>query len=198
VSRNVRSTVIWTGVALIGAVAWGVIALARDEQISAAWLVAAALGSYAIAYRFYSRFIARKVLEVDDRRATPAERLDNGVDYQPTDRRVLFGHHFAAIAGAGPLVGPVLAAQMGYLPGRSGSSSASSSPGRCRTWSSCSSPCAATASRWGRWPARRSGRSAASRPWLAVFSIMIILLAVLAWWWSTRSPSRRGARSRSR
>ncbi|WP_028061445.1 carbon starvation CstA family protein [Candidatus Solirubrobacter pratensis] len=112
-----RSIVIWTAVAAVGAVAWGVIALVRGEQISAAWLIAAALGSYAIAYRFYARFIARTVLGIDDRRATPAERLDNDVDYQPTDRRVLFGHHFAAIAGAGPLVGPVLAAQMGYLPG---------------------------------------------------------------------------------
>ena len=114
---RVRSIVIWTTVAIIGAVAWGVIALVRDEQISAAWLIAAALGSYAIAYRFYARFIAKKVLGVDNKRATPAERLDNDMDFQPTDRRVLFGHHFAAIAGAGPLVGPVLAAQMGYLPG---------------------------------------------------------------------------------
>ena len=112
-----RSIVIWTLVAVVGAVAWGVIALVRDEQISAAWLIFAALGSYAIAYRFYARFITNKVLEVDDKRATPAERLENDMDYQPTDRRVLFGHHFAAIAGAGPLVGPVLAAQMGYLPG---------------------------------------------------------------------------------
>ena len=87
------------------------------RTISAVWLVAAALGSYAIAYRFYARFIVKRVLKVDDSRATPAERLDNGIDFQPTDRRVLFGHHFAAIAGAGPLVGPVLAAQMGYLPG---------------------------------------------------------------------------------
>jgi carbon starvation protein len=116
-ASRTRSIAIWTAVALVGGVAWGVIALARDEQISAAWLIAAALGSYAIAYRFYARFIARRVLEVDDRRATPAERLDNDMDFQPTDRRVLFGHHFAAIAGAGPLVGPVLAAQMGYLPG---------------------------------------------------------------------------------
>jgi carbon starvation protein len=112
-----RSIIIWTTVAIVGAVAWAVIALVRDEQISAAWLIAAALGSYAIAYRFYARFITKKVLGVDNKRATPAERLDNDMDYQPTDRRVLFGHHFAAIAGAGPLVGPVLAAQMGYLPG---------------------------------------------------------------------------------
>jgi len=112
-----RSIAVWTAVAIVGAVAWGVIALVRGEQISAAWLIAAALGSYAIAYRFYARFITRRVLGTDDKRATPAERLNNDLDFQPTDRRVLFGHHFAAIAGAGPLVGPVLAAQMGYLPG---------------------------------------------------------------------------------
>jgi carbon starvation protein len=112
-----KKVVIWTAVSLVAAVAWGVIALARGERISALWLVFAAVGSYAIGYRFYARFIAKRVLQVDDTRATPAERLDNGVDFVPTDRRVVFGHHFAAIAGAGPLVGPVLAAQMGYLPG---------------------------------------------------------------------------------
>jgi len=114
---NVRSIVIWTAVALVGATGWMVLALSRGENVNAVWLLAAALGSYAIAYRFYARFILRRVLGADDRRATPAERLNNGVDYHPTDRRILFGHHFAAIAGAGPLVGPVLAAQMGYLPG---------------------------------------------------------------------------------
>ncbi|MFC3495828.1 carbon starvation CstA family protein [Glycomyces rhizosphaerae] len=112
-----RSVLVWTTISIAAAAAWGVIALARGEEISAFWLVIAALGSYAIGYRFYARFIARKVLQVDDTRATPAERLEDGVDFQPTDRRVLLGHHFAAIAGAGPLVGPVLAAQMGYLPG---------------------------------------------------------------------------------
>ncbi|MGC0415604.1 carbon starvation CstA family protein [Embleya sp. AB8] len=116
-SYRPRSILIWTVVALIGAAGWGVVALARGEEVSAVWLIFAAVASYAIAYRFYSRFIARRVLEPDDTRATPAERLEDGVDFQPTDRRVLFGHHFAAIAGAGPLVGPVLAAQMGYLPG---------------------------------------------------------------------------------
>jgi carbon starvation protein len=108
---------IWTAVAVLGGIAWGILALARGESVNAVWLVVAALCSYAIAYRFYARFIANRVLGVDDTRATPAERLDNDQDFQPTDRRVLFGHHFAAIAGAGPLVGPVLAAQMGYLPG---------------------------------------------------------------------------------
>ncbi|WP_198679322.1 carbon starvation CstA family protein [Thermomonospora amylolytica] len=112
-----RQMLVWGAVSVLGAVAWAMIALVRGEEVSAAWLVFAAVASYAIAYRFYARFIAYRVLKVDDTRATPAERLNNGVDYHPTDRRVLFGHHFAAIAGAGPLVGPVLAAQMGYLPG---------------------------------------------------------------------------------
>ncbi|GAA1743045.1 carbon starvation CstA family protein [Aeromicrobium alkaliterrae] len=114
---RLRTILVWGTVALVGAVCWSVLALARGEEVSALWILFAALSSYAIAYRFYSRFIARRVLKLDNTRATPAERLDNGVDYEVTDRRVLFGHHFAAIAGAGPLVGPVLAAQMGYLPG---------------------------------------------------------------------------------
>ncbi|WP_308470038.1 carbon starvation CstA family protein [Kineococcus rubinsiae] len=116
-SHRIRSIVVWTLVALVGAVAWTVLALARGEAVSALWILFAALASYAIAYRFYARFITYRVLRADDSRATPAERLHNGVDFEVTDRRVLFGHHFAAIAGAGPLVGPVLAAQMGYLPG---------------------------------------------------------------------------------
>jgi carbon starvation protein len=115
--RSMKSVVVWTAVAVVGAVCWGVLAIARGETISALWLLFAALCSYAIAYRFYSRFLTYKVLRADDKRATPAERMQNGVDFDVTDRRVLFGHHFAAIAGAGPLVGPVLAAQMGYLPG---------------------------------------------------------------------------------
>jgi len=106
----------WIAVGAVGALAWGMIALRRGETISAAWLVLAAVGTYLVAYRFYARFLARKVLGIDPRRATPAERLNNGRDFVPTTRWVLFGHHFAAIAGAGPLVGPVLAAQFGYLP----------------------------------------------------------------------------------
>jgi carbon starvation protein len=116
-SRTPQSIIIWSLVALVGAGCWTVLALSRGEEVSALWVLFAALASYAIAYRFYSKFIATRVLEVDDTRATPAERLQNGQDFDLTDRRVLFGHHFAAIAGAGPLVGPVLAAQMGYLPG---------------------------------------------------------------------------------
>src|SRR5215207_188442 len=107
----------WLSVGLAGAAGWGVLALHRGETISAAWLVLAAVGTYLLAFRFYSRFLADRVFGLNDRRATPAERLANGRDYVPTSRWVLFGHHFAAIAGAGPLVGPVLAAQFGYLPG---------------------------------------------------------------------------------
>lgn len=110
-------TIGWILVSVVGAVSWGVLALHRGETISAAWLVLAAVGTYLVAYRFYAQFLASKVLEVDPTRATPAERLSNGRDFVPTTRGVLFGHHFAAIAGAGPLVGPVLAAQFGYLPG---------------------------------------------------------------------------------
>jgi carbon starvation protein len=107
----------WAAIALAGAAGWAVLALHRGETISAAWLVLAAVGTYLVAYRFYSRFLATRVFELNDRRATPAERLGNGRDFVPTSRWVLYGHHFAAIAGAGPLVGPVLAAQFGYLPG---------------------------------------------------------------------------------
>jgi carbon starvation protein len=107
----------WAAVAALGAVAFAVLASERGEPVNAAWMVTAALAVYAIAYRFYSRFIATKVLDLDAARVTPAVRHEDGLDYVPTNRFVLFGHHFAAIAGAGPLVGPVLAAQMGYLPG---------------------------------------------------------------------------------
>jgi carbon starvation protein len=108
---------LWIAVALLGALALATIAFHRGEQINALWLVAAGLSTYAVAYRFYSSFIAAKVLALDPVRATPAERLDNGRDFVPTNKWVVFGHHFAAIAGPGPLVGPVLAAQFGYLPG---------------------------------------------------------------------------------
>ena len=108
--------ILWILIAAGGAAGWAAIALHRGESINAAWLILAAVCSYLVAFRFYSRFIARRVLELDDSRVTPAIRLSNGRDFVPTPRWVLFGHHFAAIAGAGPLVGPVLAAQFGYLP----------------------------------------------------------------------------------
>jgi len=108
---------IWAGVVVLGAISFGIVALTRGEPVNAAWLVMAAACVYFIAYRFYALFIADKVLGTNAARQTPAYRRNDGLDYVPTNRYVLFGHHFAAIAGAGPLVGPVLAAQMGYLPG---------------------------------------------------------------------------------
>ncbi len=107
----------WIALAIVGAGCLGVVALRRGEPVNAIWLVAAAVSIYLVAYRYYSLFIADKVMGLDPRRATPAVLNNDGLDYVPTNKHVLFGHHFAAIAGAGPLVGPVLAAQMGYLPG---------------------------------------------------------------------------------
>ncbi|MFJ4055831.1 MULTISPECIES: carbon starvation CstA family protein [unclassified Pseudomonas] len=107
----------WLALAVIGACALGVVALRRGEAINALWIVVAAVAIYLVAYRYYSLFIATKVMQLDPRRATPAVLNNDGLDYVPTNKHILFGHHFAAIAGAGPLVGPVLAAQMGYLPG---------------------------------------------------------------------------------
>ena len=114
---TLQSKLMWAAVAIIGAISFGVVALTRGEPVNAAWLVVAAVCIYFIAYRFYALFITGKVFGVDPKRVTPAYRHNDGLDYVPTNRYVLFGHHFAAIAGAGPLVGPVLAAQMGYLPG---------------------------------------------------------------------------------
>jgi carbon starvation protein len=107
----------WLAVAVVGAFAFAVIALKRGEPVGAIWIITAALCVYAIAYRFYSQFIAERVLKLDLTRMTPAHKFNDGLDYVPTNKYVLFGHHFAAIAGAGPLVGPILAAQMGYMPG---------------------------------------------------------------------------------
>jgi carbon starvation protein len=114
---SIPKKLLWVAVAVLGAVALGIVALKRGEPVNAMWLVIAALCIYAIAYRFYGLFIANRVLGVNATRQTPAYRHNDGLDYVPTNQYVLYGHHFAAIAGAGPLVGPVLAAQMGYLPG---------------------------------------------------------------------------------
>ena len=115
--KKMTSMLGWIALSILGAFSLGYIALKRGETINAIWIVAAAGCVYLIAYRFYSKFIAEKVLGLDATRQTPAHKFNDGLDYVPTNKNVLFGHHFAAIAGAGPLVGPVLAAQMGYLPG---------------------------------------------------------------------------------
>ncbi|OBF53611.1 carbon starvation protein CstA [Mycobacterium sp. 852002-50816_SCH5313054-b] len=114
---TLRHKLVFGVIAVVGAVAWAIIAFVRGETVNAVWFVVAAICTYIIGYRFYARLVEMKIVRPRDEHATPAEVLDDATDYVPTDRRVLFGHHFAAIAGAGPLVGPVLATQMGYLPG---------------------------------------------------------------------------------
>ncbi len=115
--EKLRSCIVWILVSITGATALAMLALRRGETVNALWLVIAAIACYSIAWRFYSLFISRRIFELDDNRLTPAERHNDGLDYVPTNKWVLFGHHFAAIAGAGPLIGPILAAQMGFLPG---------------------------------------------------------------------------------
>src|SRR6187397_3050334 len=115
--KKLLASAIWIAASLLGAFALAVVAFKRDEPVNSIWIVTAAVCVYAIGYRFYAKFIATKVMFLDDARATPAERLRNGHDYEPTNKWIVFGHHFAAIAGPGPLVGPTLAAQFGYLPG---------------------------------------------------------------------------------
>ena len=115
--NGIQTKILWAAIAVLGVVSLGIVALSRGEPVNAAWLVIASVCIYFIAYRYYALFIANKVLGINANRPTPAVRHNDGLDYVPTNRYVLFGHHFAAIAGAGPLVGPVLAAQMGYLPG---------------------------------------------------------------------------------
>ena len=114
---QLRTIVIWTLVSLLGAASFATLALSRGESVNAAWLLTAAVCTYAVAYRFYSRFIASKVFALDPARPTPSVRLNDGRDFTPTNKWIVFGHHFAAIAGPGPLVGPTLAAQFGFLPG---------------------------------------------------------------------------------
>ncbi|MDT5209266.1 MAG: carbon starvation protein, partial [Mycobacterium sp.] len=112
-----RHKIVFGVIAVLGAIAWAIIAFFRGETVNAVWFVIAAICTYVIGFRFYARLIEMKIVRPRDDNATPAELFENATDYLPTDRRVLYGHHFAAIAGAGPLVGPVLAMQMGYLPG---------------------------------------------------------------------------------
>ena len=176
----------WTGAlsllsALVGAVALGGIALQRGESINSLWLVMAAVCTYFAAYRFYGAFIAAKVMALDDQRATPAERLRNGHDFEPTNKWIVFGHHFAAIAGPGPLVGPTLAAQFGYLPGTLWIIIGAVLGGAVQDFVIlfCFHAARRKIAR-ARWRARRSARWAASTALVTVLLIMIILLAVVA------------------
>ncbi len=170
----------WLALALAGAVAWGVLALHRGETISAAWLVLAAVGTYLVGYRFYSRFLAYRVFGLNDRRATPAERLANGRDFVPTSRWVLFGHHFAAIAGAGPLVGPVLAAQFGYLPGTIWIVFGVVLGGAVQDFVILFGSMRRDGKSLGQMAKEETGRVTGLLAMIAVLAIMVILLAVLA------------------
>jgi carbon starvation protein len=177
---RVLGLTIWIAVAALGAGALSVLALTRGETISAAWIVVAGVCSYAVAYRFYARFIGSRIFELNPRRATPAERLENSRDFVPTTRWVLYGHHFSAISGAGPLVGPTLAAQFGFLPGTIWLIAGVILGGAVQNFVIL---CAST---------RRDGKSlgqmakdevnpvAGMAAMVAIFAIMIILLAVLA------------------
>jgi carbon starvation protein len=179
-NSNLRRYGIWVVVALVGAVCWGMLALSRGETINAGWLLFAALASYAIAYRFYARFIQTRVLGADDSRATPAERLNNGRDFEPMDRRVLFGHHFAAIAGAGPLVGPVLAAQMGFLPGTVWIIVGVILAGAVQDMTTLFFSMRRNGKSLGQMAREEIGPVGGAAALIAVLSIMVILLAVLA------------------
>ncbi len=170
----------WVAVAVAGAAAFGVMALSRGETISAAWLVVAAVCSYSVAYRFYSRFIAETVFELDPRRATPAERLNNGRDFVPTSKLVLFGHHFSAISGAGPLVGPTLAAQFGFLPGTIWLIAGVVLGGAVQDFVILCASMRRDGKSLGQIAKEEVNKVAGMAGMVAIFAIMIILLAVLA------------------
>jgi len=170
----------WVRVAAAGAAGWGALALHRGETISAAWLVLAAVCTYLLAFRFYSRFLADRVLGLNDRRATPAERLANGRDYVPTSRWVLFGHHFAAIAGPGPLVGPVLAAQFGYLPGTIWIVIGVVAAGAVQDFIILFASMRRDGKSLGQMAKEETGTLTGILTMVAVLAIMVILLAVLA------------------
>ena len=170
----------WVGVGVLGAVAFGVLALSRGETISAAWLVVAGVCTYLVAYRFYSRYLANTVFGLDSRRATPAERLENGRDFVPTSKWVAAGQHFSAISGAGPLVGPTLAAQFGYLPGTIWLIAGVVLGGAVQDMIILCASVRRDGKSLGQMAKEEVNPVAGMAAMVAVFAIMIILLAVLA------------------
>ena len=170
----------WSVVALVGAGAFAWLALSRGEQVSAAWLVTAAVCTYLIAYRFYSRIIAVKIFALDANRTTPAERLNDGRDYVPTNRWIVFGHHFAAIAGPGPLVGPTLAAQFGFLPGMIWILVGVALGGAVQDFVILASSVRRNGKSLGQMAKEEIGPVAGFTALVAVLGIMIVLIAVLA------------------
>ena len=177
---RVLSALVWIGIAALGAGGFGVMALSRGETISAGWLIVAAVCTYLVAYRFYSRYIAYTVLGLDATRATPAERLDNGRDFVPTSKWVLFGHHFSAISGAGPLVGPTLAAQFGFLPGTLWLIVGVVLGGAVQDFVILMASMRRDGKSLGQIAKEEVNATAGLAAMVAIFAIMIILLAVLA------------------
>ncbi len=177
---KIAKVFLWLAVAILGALALATIAWHRGEAISALWLVTAAVCTYALGYRFYSKFLAAKVLTLDAIRATPAERLDNGRDFMPTNKWVVFGHHFAAIAGPGPLVGPVLAAQFGYLPGVLWILVGAVFGGCVQDFVILLFSVRRDGKSLGQMAREEIGKTAGTVAFIAVLSILIILLAVVA------------------
>src|SRR5712692_2018757 len=178
--KLILRVLVWMGIALIGALSLATIAIHRGEPINAMWLVLAALCTYALGYRFYSKFVAAKVLALDPQRATPAERLENGRDFLPTNKWVVFGHHFAAMAGPGPLVGPVLAAQFGYLPGTLWILVGAVFGGCVQDFVILLFSVRRDGKSLGQMARDEIGKTAGTVAFIAVLSILIILLAVVA------------------
>ncbi|MGE0160568.1 MAG: carbon starvation CstA family protein [Gemmatimonadales bacterium] len=179
-TKRILGVLGWVAVAVIGAGTLSFVALSRGETISAAWIVVAGICSYLVAYRFYSRFIAKQVFELDDRRATPAERLNDGRDFVPTGRWVLFGHHFSAISGAGPLVGPTLAAQFGYLPGTIWLVAGVILGGGVQDFVILAASMRRNGKSLGQMAKDEINPVAGMAAMLAIFAIMVIIMAVLA------------------
>jgi carbon starvation protein len=178
--NGILAAIVWFAIAVLGAIAFAMIALARGETIGAAWLVIAGVCSYVIAYRFYARFIAYRMMGLDARRATPAERLDNGRDFVPTQRWVLYGHHFSAISGAGPLIGPTLAAQFGFLPGTMWLIAGVIFGGAVQDFVVLVASMRRDGKSLGQMARDEVSALAGTAAMIAIFAIMIILLAVLA------------------
>src|SRR5256885_6221486 len=173
------SAVVWCAIAVAGAGAIAWLALSRGETINAAWLLTAAVCTYVIAYRFYSKMIASKIFALDKNRPTPAVRLDDGRDFVPTNRWIVFGHHFAAIAGPGPLVGPTLAAQFGYLPGVIWIIVGVALGGAVQDFVILASSVRRNGKSLGQMAREEIGPVAGTTALVAVIGIMIVLLAVL-------------------
>jgi carbon starvation protein len=178
--RRALSAALWIAIAALGATGFGYLALSRGETISATWLLVAGVCSYLVAYRFYARFIAFKVFELNPQRATPAERLSNGRDFVPTSKMVLYGHHFAAISGAGPLIGPTLAAQFGFLPGTMWLIAGVVFGGAVQDFTILFASMRRDGKSLGQMAKEEVSSVAGMAAMVAIMAIMIILLAVLA------------------